>query len=121
LFNPDLLEAAPPPPVAEWRQALASSDGVVIACPEYGHSLPGALKNGIDWVIGTGELYRKPVAVTAAVGSPERGRRGLAALKQTLLAVDARIVWDEPLVRGNGEAGAIESLVEKLYHQLSRP
>src|SRR5437870_1396517 len=57
-FNPDLEpEGAPPPPaVAAWRRALAESDGVLIATPEYGFSLPGALKNGIDWTIGSGEL-----------------------------------------------------------------
>lgn len=41
LFNSDLLETTLLRPVAEWRQALASFGGVVIACPEYGHSLPG--------------------------------------------------------------------------------
>lgn len=51
-FNPDTEE---PPAVRDWRKALAGSDAVLIASPEYGHSLPGALKNGIDWVIGSGE------------------------------------------------------------------
>jgi NAD(P)H-dependent FMN reductase len=105
--------------VKSWREALASCDGLLIACPEYGHSLPGALKNGTDWVIGTGELHRKSVAITAAVGSPERGRRGLGALKQTLLAVDARIVRDEPVVRGENDRVAIEALVEELCGQLA--
>ena len=65
-FNED-DEPAPSVEVAHWREAIAGSDAVLIATPEYGFSLPGALKNGIDWVIGSGELERKIVAITAAV------------------------------------------------------
>src|SRR5262245_30845557 len=72
-FNPDLDEGEAPPAVREWRRALASADAVLFASPEYGHSLPGALKNGIDWVIGSGELHQKMVAITAAVVHPNRG------------------------------------------------
>lgn len=58
-----------------WRQTLAESHAVLVASPEYGFSLPGALQNGIDWVIGSGELEEKVVAITAAVPGLERGRR----------------------------------------------
>ena len=81
-----------PESVQRWRQALAESQAVLIASPEYGFSMPGALKNGIDWVIGSGELEEKVVAITAAVAGPERGRRGLHALRDTLVAVRATIV-----------------------------
>jgi chromate reductase, NAD(P)H dehydrogenase (quinone) len=96
-FDPDLgvVDA-----VTTWRRALADSDAVLIASPEYGHSLPGALKNAIDWVIGSGELYEKVVAITASVPSRERGRRGLEALRVTLAAVSAKIVGGEPIARG---------------------
>jgi len=110
-FNPDLLGEQVPPAVAAWQAALAGCDGVLIASPEYGHSLPGALKNGIDWVIGSGELHQKVVAITAAVRHPERGTRGLAALKQTLLAVDARVVWDEPILLAGDVDGTLRRLV----------
>src|SRR5262245_31749274 len=83
-FDPDAEAVGEAPTVQAWRNALAESDAVLIASPEYGHSLPGALKNGIDWVIGTGELERKVVAITAAVPGHERGRLGLQALRQTL-------------------------------------
>jgi hypothetical protein len=53
---------------------------------------------GIDWVVGFGELHRKIVAITSAVGDPTRGRMGLSALAQTLGAVGA--VWNEPTARG---------------------
>jgi chromate reductase, NAD(P)H dehydrogenase (quinone) len=97
-FDPDLEAAGVPPSVDRWRRELARSDAVLIASPEYGHSLPGVLKNAIDWVIGSGELYRKVVAITAAVKDPRRGRRGLAALAQTLGALDTVVVWNAPII-----------------------
>ena len=99
-FNPDIEASGTPESVMRWRRALAESDALFIASPEYGFSLPGVLKNGIDWVIGSGELEGKVVAITAAVPAPERGRRGLQALRDTLSAVRATIVGGEPIPRG---------------------
>ncbi|MCB9706751.1 MAG: NAD(P)H-dependent oxidoreductase [Myxococcales bacterium] len=115
LFNPDIEdEGATPAAVARWRRHLSESDAVLIACPEYGHSLPGALKNGIDWVIGSGELNRKVVAITAAVLHPSRGLRGLAALSDTLHAVDAQIVWRDSIVADAGADAALVDLLARL-------
>ena len=105
---PDLEAAGPPPSVHAWRRALADGDAVLIALPEYGHSLPGALKNAIDWVIGSGELYRKVVGITAAVPHESRGLRELEALARTLGAVDAILVWNAPLVHRHGVFGGDE-------------
>ena len=99
-FNPELEAHGPCPSVQQWRQALSYHDALLIASPEYGFSLPGVLKNGIDWVIGTGELERKIIAITASVNHPDRGRRGLQALCNTLSAVSAQIVGGNPIVRG---------------------
>src|SRR4051812_30342348 len=96
-FNPDLTrdegEDAEQEPIAvgELRRAVTRSDALLIAMPEYGHSLPGSLKNAVDWLIGTGELEGKLVAITSAVAVVERGQRGLAALRTTLGAVSARV------------------------------
>jgi NAD(P)H-dependent FMN reductase len=115
-FNPD-LEAngdAPPPAVVEWRRALGESDALLIATPEYGHSLPGALKNAIDWVIGSGELGGKVVGITAAVPSLERGRRGLGALRDTLGAVRATVVGGEPIAKGPSFEAEVMRLVSAI-------
>src|SRR6266566_7875424 len=98
-FNPDIEASGAPKSVMRWRRALTESDAVLIASPEYGFSLPGVLKNGIDWVIGSGELEGKAVAITAAVPAPERGRRGLQALRDTLSAVRGTIVGGDPISR----------------------
>ena len=113
-FNPDLETSGVPESVARWRRALSESVAVLIASPEYGFSLPGALKNAIDWVIGSGELERKVVAITAATTSLERGRRGLQALRETLSAVRATIVGGEPIPNG----AALESQVAALMQAL---
>jgi NAD(P)H-dependent FMN reductase len=113
-FNPDIEANGVPESVTRWRHALAECDAVLIASPEYGFSLPGALKNGIDWVIGSGELERKIVAITAAVPAPERGRRGLQALGDTLSAVRATTVGGEPIPRGAGFEAQVAALVRAL-------
>src|SRR5262245_4767350 len=119
-FNPDLEAGAIPQSVVHWRQALASSNAVLIASPEYGFSLPGVLKNAIDWVIGSGELESKVVAVTAAVPGPERGRRGLQALCDTLSAVRATIVGGEPIPLGPEFERLVAKLVEALIETVNR-
>jgi NAD(P)H-dependent FMN reductase len=119
-FNLDLETDAPLPVVQSFRQALAESDAVLIASPEYGFSLPGALKNAIDWVIGSGELEGKIVAVTASVNHPDRGRRGLGALLDTLGAVQATIIGGEPIVRGPAFETDVARLLQALVTELSR-
>jgi chromate reductase, NAD(P)H dehydrogenase (quinone) len=112
LFNPDIEAAGSVPEAVEaWRRALSESDAVLIASPEYGHSLPGAVKNAVDWVIGSGELHQKTVAITCAVPASERGKLGLAALRQTLLAVNATVLGGEPIVKGPGAPAAVRALL----------
>ena len=113
-FDPDVEPDDAPSPVHALRQAIAASDAVLIAAPEYGHSLPGVLKNAIDWLIGSGELERKVVAITASVPSVDRGRQGLAALRQTLGAVRAVIVSDEPIARGSTSEATLRDVLRKL-------
>jgi chromate reductase len=118
-FNPDIERDRTPESVTRWRRELASSDAVLIASPEYGFSLPGVLKNAIDWVIGSGELEGKIVAITAAVPGPGRGERGLQALRQTLSAVRATVVGGEPIPVGPEFEARIEALMRALIETWS--
>jgi chromate reductase len=113
-FNPDIESSGAPESVRRWRQALAECDAVLVASPEYGFSLPGALKNGVDWVIGSGELERKVVAITAAVPGPDRGRRGLQALGDTLSAVRVTLVGGDPIPLGPEFEARVAALVRTL-------
>jgi NAD(P)H-dependent FMN reductase len=47
-FNPDVESAALPDAIREFRQQVVAADGLVIACPEYAHGLPGSFKNALD-------------------------------------------------------------------------
>jgi chromate reductase, NAD(P)H dehydrogenase (quinone) len=118
LFNPDSEASGELESVRRWRLALEGSDAVLIASPEYGLSMPGALKNGIDWVIGSGELERKIVAITAAVAWAGRGRRGLEALRDTLSALRATIVGGDPIPKGPEFESEVAVLVRKLLEKV---
>ena len=48
-YDEDVEAASVPEPVRELREALDSADAVLIATPEYNHSIPGQLKNALDW------------------------------------------------------------------------
>ena len=87
-FVPD---AEPPPVVADLRDQLTAAEAVVICTPEYAGTLPGSFKNAIDWLVGSGELYRKPVA-WINVAAPGRGTGAEATLAAVLGYVDADVV-----------------------------
>lgn len=88
-FNSDLDTDSPPEAVAEFRSLVRESDGVLISSPEYAHGIPGALKNALDWLVGSTEAYGKPVALFNA--SP-RGTYAQAALTETLTVMGAKLV-----------------------------
>ena len=92
-FTPDADDDAPHPAVARLRAALAGADAVVLCTPEYAGTLPGSLKNLIDWVVGTGELHRTPVA-WIDVAPPGRGAGALDTLRTVLGYVDADVIAD---------------------------
>jgi len=56
----------PGPVVTAWRKRIGRSEAVMIAAPEYAGALAGTIKNALDWIVGSGELYAKPVAVMSA-------------------------------------------------------
>ena len=97
-FNPDLddLDAGTAPPaVMDFRSRLDASDGVLISSPEYAHGVPGALKNAIDWVVSSGEIYEKPVAL---LNASLAATHAYASLAETLTTADANII-EEASVR----------------------
>jgi chromate reductase, NAD(P)H dehydrogenase (quinone) len=75
-----------PPIVHNFRNEVARADAVLICTPEYAFGIPGALKNALDWCVGSGEFVNKPVAVVTASSS---GAKGHAALLLVLTAISA--------------------------------
>ncbi|KAF1045948.1 MAG: NAD(P)H-dependent FMN reductase [Herbaspirillum frisingense] len=86
-FNPD-QEGQAPDSVLAFRDALRSVDAVLIASPEYAHGVPGAFKNALDWVVGSGEFIHKPVAAINASG---RAVHAQASLLDTLTMMNADV------------------------------
>lgn len=64
-LRPELVDA-PGTAVTTFRRQIAIADAVIIAAPEYAGSLAGAVKNALDWVVGSGDLYGKPVGILSA-------------------------------------------------------
>ena len=89
-FNPDLDVEPAPPAVRSLRTQIAQAHGLLICTPEYTFSIPGSLKNALDWLVSSGSLYEKRVAVVAT--STSKGEKVLAALGDVLRAHQAQIV-----------------------------
>jgi chromate reductase len=88
LFNPD-LETSVPAPVSRWRGAVAASDALVFASPEYAHGVTGSIKNALDWLVSFEPFVNKRVAVLNAA---PRAFHADAALRETLRTMSAVIV-----------------------------
>jgi chromate reductase, NAD(P)H dehydrogenase (quinone) len=85
-FDED-VESTPPRSVKAMRAAIAEADGVLIASPEYNGSVPGQLKNALDWASrppGGGVLRDKPVAVIGASPSPGGAARAQTEIRAVL-------------------------------------
>ena len=93
----DDVEPAPAP-VAALRAATAGADAVQIATPEYNSSIPGQLKNALDWVsrpLAKNPLRNKPVAVVGASAGAFGAVWAQAELRKVLAATGARVVDGE--------------------------
>ncbi len=91
VYSPD-IEAEPlPDAVRDYIDRVARSDGVIVSSPEYVRSLPGGLKNAIDWLVSRDTLVGKPIALMHA---SHRGDDMLDALRMVLATVSDRFAPD---------------------------
>ena len=88
-FNLDLESDRAPEAVTRFRARLQACDAVLISSPEYAHGVPGVVKNALDWVVGSGELIDKPIAVINASG---RATHAWTSLRDTLTVMSARVI-----------------------------
>src|SRR5580658_7877587 len=85
LYNHDIQASTGfPPPVSELAAAIRAADGLLICTPEYNWSVPGVLKNAIDWLSRTKDqpFAGKPVAIQSAAGALLGGSRAQYHLRQ---------------------------------------
>jgi chromate reductase, NAD(P)H dehydrogenase (quinone) len=89
-FNPDLdTDDAVPVVVRDFRALVGQMDGLIISSPEYAHGIPGVLKNGLDWLVGSIEFPYKPVAL---INASARATYAYAALIEVLTTMSAQII-----------------------------
>jgi len=97
-FNPDddVAGAAAggrlDPAVVALREAVGRADAVLFSTPEYAGELPGSFKNLLDWTVGGGEIYQKPVGWVNVSGSPTGAAGAYRALRTVLGYVGAHVV-----------------------------
>ncbi len=91
VFSPDLEGECLPEAVRDFIDVIAQSDGVIITSPEYVRSIPGGLKNAIDWLVSGDEIVHKPIALLHA---SHRGDEMLAGLRTVLATITDRFAGD---------------------------
>jgi len=100
LYDADIQTASGfPSQVNAWAEAIRGADALIIVSPEYNWSIPGGLKNAIDWVSRMKDqpFKDKPVALQSAAGGILGGSRAQYHLRQCLTSVDA-ILFGRPEV-----------------------
>lgn len=102
-YDSDLEELETPAAVAELREAMREADAVLIATPEYNHSIPGVLKNALDWAsrpAGQSALNGTPAAVIGASTGMFGAVWAQAETRKVLGALGGRVVEAElPVAR----------------------
>jgi chromate reductase len=106
-YNADLdSDELRPSSVRDLKRRVAEADGVLIATPEYNYSIPGVLKNAIDWASRPGYrsvLMGKPIGIMGASGGAIGTARGQAHLREILYSSLAQ-VFPHPGVGVGGSA-----------------
>ena len=95
-----------PAPVEAFREVVREADAVFFATPEYNSSIPGALKNALDWAsrpLATNAFRNKPVAVVGSSAGAFGGVWAAAELRKVLGAMGARVTEVELAVGPAGE------------------
>ena len=83
-FNPDSDNEQVAPVIAGFRKQIAEADGVLICTPEYVFSIPGSLKNALEWTVSTVVFTDKPLGIITASASGEKGHEQLQLIMRTL-------------------------------------
>ncbi len=105
LYNADIQDAGFPAPVNDMAEAIRGADGVLFVTPEYNWSMPGVLKNAIDWVSRLKEqpFKDKPVAIQSASQGPLGGARMQYHWRMSMTFVGAFIFGTPEIFVGSAQ------------------
>jgi chromate reductase len=94
LYDADIQAEGFPAPVLAMGDAITKADGIIIVTPEYNYSLPGGLKNAIDWLsrLPAQPFAGKPVAIQSGSPGLIGGGRAQYHLRQMLVFLDATVL-----------------------------
>jgi chromate reductase, NAD(P)H dehydrogenase (quinone) len=104
LYNADVQNSSGfPAPVQALAEAIRAADGVIFVSPEYNYSIPGALKNAIDWVsrMPNQPFAGKPIAIQSATGGALGGGRMQYDLRRCMIFLDAWTINKPEIFIGN--------------------
>jgi chromate reductase len=105
-YDEDYDSEQPPEAVSRIREAVREADALFFVTPEYNSSIPGALKNALDWIsrpFATNGLRYKPVAVIGVSTGMFGAVWAQAELRKVLAAIGARVTEGEVAVGNAGE------------------
>jgi chromate reductase, NAD(P)H dehydrogenase (quinone) len=88
IFNPDREGAFTPAAVDAFGRSIREADGLVFACPEYAHGIPGGIKNALDWMVSRDEIPNKPALIVRA---STRSDHALSALQEVLRTMSLKL------------------------------
>ena len=111
LYNQD-QEGNTPESVKEFKHMIKESDGILIATPEYNRSIPGVLKNAIDWAsrpYGDNSFNDKPVAVFGATGGSIVGTSAAQIALRPILSFLNAHTLERPLLFISGASEKIDN------------
>jgi NAD(P)H-dependent FMN reductase len=115
-FVPDLDGGEP---VRSLRRAVERADVVLIATPEYEGGMPGVLKNALDWLVGTGELYGKIVVVVSAAPAVERGGNARRWVEDVVRMQGARVADSFSVASAaTDDADAVRSRAREVWNRV---
>jgi len=83
-FNPDFVDDLAPQIVKEFYKAIENADGIIFCTPEYVFSLPGVLKNALEWTISTTLFHDKPTAIIVASGQGQKAFESIKIIMNTM-------------------------------------
>ncbi len=120
LYNDDVRAQGFPPPAQRLRERIKAADGLLFSTPEYNYSIPGVLKNAVDWASRPPEqpFDGKPIAILGASPGAVGTARAQYHLRQCFIFLNGHVLnWPEVMI--GGAAGKFDA-AGKLTDQTTR-